>query len=290
MIVVRRKIGSIALDVTIEERHNDTLQITQFPVLSGSVITDHSYKLPQTLSIRAGQGTGSDPKAEDPNITNVVFAKTPDSPYPWQSANHEELGVVQVDGGDRNRPTRTYKQLLSLQASREPFTVITGKRIYKNMLIRNLSVVTDQDTENVLVVSADLQEIIIVNSQFYGDVKDFVKSDTDRVYNGVKATQNIGRSGIANSLVNTIRSDEIDLSDGSVVEEISKSQTRDEIDNFLNSLGPELTSQEQNTQSSISMPNGFILDQLYPNDQQIYTYIGSLNNQLTSTGQSVTQG
>lgn len=285
MIVVKRKIGSIALDVTIEERHNDTLQITQFPVLSGSVITDHSYKLPQTLSIKAGQGTGSDPKAEDPNITKVVFTKTPDSPYPWQSANHEELGVVQVDGGDRNRPTRTYKQLLSLQASREPFTVITGKRIYKNMLIRNLSVVTDQDTENVLVVSADLQEIIIVNSQFYGDVKDFVVQDANMNYDGVKATQQVGSSTAYGYL-----DDLFDLSDDSVVESISKTSNRKAIDNFLNSIDVSNTTSSSLTPSGVSMPDGFIIDQLYPNDQQIYTYIGSLNNQLTSTGQPVTQG
>lgn len=285
MIVVRRKIGSIALDVTIEERHTDTLQITQFPVLSGSVITDHSYKLPQTLSIKAGQGTGSDPKAEDTNITNVVFAKTPDSPYPWQSANHEELGVVQVDGGDRNRPTRTYKQLLSLQASREPFTVITGKRIYKNMLIRNLSVVTDQDTENVLVVSADLQEIIIVNSQFYGDVKDFVVQDANMNYDGVKATQQVGSSTAYGYL-----DDLFDLSDDSVVESISNASDREAIDNFLNSIDVSNTTSSSLTPSGVSMPSGFILDQLYPNDQQLYTYIGSLNNQLTSTGQPVTQG
>jgi hypothetical protein len=59
--------------------------------------------------------------------------------------------------------TETYEKLLKLQASREPFDVITGKRQYKNMLFKTLSVTNDFSTENILRVSADLIEVIITN-------------------------------------------------------------------------------------------------------------------------------
>ena len=55
----------------------------------------------------------------------------------------------------------TYQNLLDLLASREPFVVITGKRTYRNMLFKSLGVTTDSQTENVLSVSAELQEIFI---------------------------------------------------------------------------------------------------------------------------------
>lgn len=59
----------------------------------------------------------------------------------------------------------TYEELLKLQASREPFDVITGKRIYRNMLIKGLSETTDRETENMLSISATLEEVIIVRVQ-----------------------------------------------------------------------------------------------------------------------------
>lgn len=59
----------------------------------------------------------------------------------------------------------TYRQLLSLQSTREPFDVVTGKRSYSNMLLKDLDVTTDVLTERVLAVSAGLQEIILVDVQ-----------------------------------------------------------------------------------------------------------------------------
>jgi len=58
--------------------------------------------------------------------------------------------------------TETYSKLRQLQASREPFDVVTGKRAYKNMLFKSLGQTNDAQTENVLSISAELQEIFIV--------------------------------------------------------------------------------------------------------------------------------
>jgi len=56
----------------------------------------------------------------------------------------------------------TYKELLELQSSREPFVVYTGKRVYNNMLIASLSNTTDKNTENVLAITLTLIEVLIV--------------------------------------------------------------------------------------------------------------------------------
>lgn len=56
----------------------------------------------------------------------------------------------------------TYDKLRQLQSSREPFDVVTGKRAYKNMLFKSLGQTNDAQTENVLSISAELQEIFIV--------------------------------------------------------------------------------------------------------------------------------
>lgn len=57
----------------------------------------------------------------------------------------------------------TYQKLLDLQKADTLLDVVTGKRSYKNMQIRSLSVKTDKQTNTVLSVSLDLVEVIIVS-------------------------------------------------------------------------------------------------------------------------------
>lgn len=122
-----RAIGTIFADVTVEENHRDEVIITQHPVEGGGVITDHAYKRPSELEIRCG----------------------------FSNSSAGSVGYVQ----------QQYQALLALQLARQPFDVYTGKRAYRNMLIRGLSVVTDPHSENILMASVALQEIVIVSTQ-----------------------------------------------------------------------------------------------------------------------------
>lgn len=56
-----------------------------------------------------------------------------------------------------------YQDLLDLQSAREPFTVVTPKRVYDNMLIAVLLNNTDKNTENCLQIDLTLQEVLIVD-------------------------------------------------------------------------------------------------------------------------------
>jgi len=57
---------------------------------------------------------------------------------------------------------KIYQNLLELQSSREPFDIVTPKRIYSNMLMASIAQTTDKNTENTLAVTMTFQEIIIV--------------------------------------------------------------------------------------------------------------------------------
>lgn len=50
LIKSKRKIGSIAVQVVVNESTNDTLTITKQPVQQGASITDHAFKEPTTFS------------------------------------------------------------------------------------------------------------------------------------------------------------------------------------------------------------------------------------------------
>ncbi|XWJ91339.1 phage baseplate protein [Phytobacter ursingii] len=133
-----RKIGVIIPDVVVSEKHSDALEITEHPVETGAAISDHAYKRPSEVVMEVGFAGGG---------ALLDFAN--------------ELTGTSLLGMS---PRETYQQLLDLQSKREPFDVVTGKRIYNNMLIRVLEVTTDKATENVLSAVVTLREVIITST------------------------------------------------------------------------------------------------------------------------------
>lgn len=120
-----RSIGGIIAEVTVKESAQDELTITTHPVERGAPITDHAFKNPAMLTVTIG----------------------------WSAAN--------VEGRDLND---IYDELLATQVNATLLVVQTGKRLYENMLIRSLRSDTDQTTENALMVTVQLQEIILVDT------------------------------------------------------------------------------------------------------------------------------
>ena len=58
-----------------------------------------------------------------------------------------------------------YEALQALQRNAVRLVVMTGKRLYTNMLIKSLKVTTDLDTENALLVTMTLKKVIITSTQ-----------------------------------------------------------------------------------------------------------------------------
>ncbi|WON76306.1 phage baseplate protein [Serratia sp. UGAL515B_01] len=140
----KRRIGAIVPSIVISEKHSDSTVITEHPVGFGAAINDHAYNRPADLVMELGfAGAGS----------LVDFLDTSE----YEIAGHEiSIGTS---------PKEIYQQLLDLQNSFEYFSVTTGKRKYKNMLIRSLDVTTDEATENVLMITITMQQINITNTQ-----------------------------------------------------------------------------------------------------------------------------
>lgn len=134
-----RKIGIIIPSVVVSEKHSDTLEITEHPVEVGAAIADHAYKKPSEVVMEVGFSGGGSLLDFASNLTGTSL-----------------LGMS---------PQQTYQEILNLQASRIPFDVVTGKRLYSNMLIRALEVTTDKTTENVLSAVITLREVLISQTQ-----------------------------------------------------------------------------------------------------------------------------
>lgn len=67
-------------------------------------------------------------------------------------------------GGGRAKAAAAYNALVALQESREPFDVVTGLTLYRDMLIENITAPRHVDNKYVLEFSIDLLEIIFAHS------------------------------------------------------------------------------------------------------------------------------
>lgn len=131
MIIIPRSIGPVPVDAVIKEMIESTLKITQRPVEFGADVTDHAYVEPKRIVIE---------------------------------------GVI---GGSLDRPssgrlaaTIGWQALKRLQETREPFTLVSGLDVHRNILIEKLTADRDKDWSRVLKFTAECREIIIVGSAY----------------------------------------------------------------------------------------------------------------------------
>lgn len=123
--ITGRNLGGLQFAVVVEESHEDKVTITEHPVEQGAKINDHAYVEPASLTIRAGHS----------------------------------------DTAGAGASREMYEKLLELMRKREPFEIVTGKRLYQNMLLESVSTTTDSTTEHGLQVMAQCREVIIVQTQ-----------------------------------------------------------------------------------------------------------------------------
>ncbi|HDR9029978.1 TPA: hypothetical protein QDB14_004201 [Burkholderia vietnamiensis] len=143
IMISPKKIGSITVQVAIEEIYNDELVITEHPVEQGAQISDHAFKRQPDLSMQCG----------------------------WSNADYEALlGAAEAtfDGGglpSAQYINAIYSQLLALQQARTPVDVTTSRRIYQNMLLQGLRLTVDAKTSSALILTATAKQIKIVSTQ-----------------------------------------------------------------------------------------------------------------------------
>lgn len=156
-------VGPLVARATLREVHRDTLEITDHPIEQGAAISDHAFKRPAEVVIECGwSNTPSLPGGIRGATTALIGGAIPAAGAAL--ALLDTIGTVKTllngDGVDQVRAT--YQQLLELQSSRIPFDIYTGKRVYKNMLFRELTTTTDMATENSLLITATCRQVILV--------------------------------------------------------------------------------------------------------------------------------
>jgi hypothetical protein len=131
-------------DCAIEEVGRDDLQITEHPVELGAVISDHAFKKPQEVTLRWAWSNSDPAHFSFSNLLNQ---------------NASGFGSLFSE----NFVIDTYKNLITLQKQRIPFTLYTGKFKYANMVIASLGQTTNAASEYSLMTVIVCREVITVS-------------------------------------------------------------------------------------------------------------------------------
>lgn len=136
----KRSLATIIADAVLEESHRDQLQLSDHPVQYGAVISDHSFRLPSEVVLTYGFSLSA---------TTISGALT----------GFASLITGEIFSGN-NKLNAIYAALLALQKNRVVFDVYTGRRYYPSMMLKDIALVTDKDTENAMIVRATCREIL----------------------------------------------------------------------------------------------------------------------------------
>lgn len=133
-ISIIRSMGGLVFDAVFEENHESDLEVTDNPVETGVVVSDHAYMLPLRVTISAG-------------VSDVLLSG---------STTGDQFA------SDAGRSRKAFQLLTELQSKAEPFDVQTGLKLYKNMVCKSVRSGQDKDTSGVFVFQAELREVNIV--------------------------------------------------------------------------------------------------------------------------------
>lgn len=153
----RTSIGGVTLDATLSENHFYTAKASTYPIEDGRVISDHIINENETVEIRG-----------------VVS----DSP----------LSILSLF----NRSIDAFNRLLEIRDRKERISLVTGIKVYTDMIITSMNVPIDLTTGQSLTFSITLQKIFIDRSTtFQRDInnpfdKNPVQIDREQVANASK--------------------------------------------------------------------------------------------------------
>jgi hypothetical protein len=148
----KRNIGTFTAQVTIEEVHTDELEVVDHPVEIGAPVTDHSFLRPAELVVTVGW-------SNSPGSSNLFGSLA-------SAVTGTIAGISSIASGNAVSQVKDiYDKFLTLQRTRTPFEVNTGKRLYTNMLIRSMHTSTAKDTENSLIVKVTMRQVLIVTTK-----------------------------------------------------------------------------------------------------------------------------
>lgn len=125
----------MVFDAVLRTEHLNSRQITSHPVNNQANISDHSYKIPATLTMDVG-------------VSDVMY-------------NFNPVNIIMSDSNSRS--VNAFQKLNELADLGEPLTVYTRLKTYKNMVIESVRAREDYKSITEMRATINFQQIQIAS-------------------------------------------------------------------------------------------------------------------------------
>ena len=195
------KVGSVELDLILDEDHSKSAQVTENPLQDGRAISDGIF-----LELQEGSLTGLD--------TNHSVKIAEERAKQLELQDSETLMAEAENYQLENRAKQAWVDLKAVMDAKQPVTIVTSLEVYDNVAITNISTERNGDSGDALEIKVSFRQILTVSLMEHEVTAQVQPKDMDSDINrksalgvnvGQKVAKNISKSTMNELYLGVIR-------------------------------------------------------------------------------------
>lgn len=195
------KVGSVELDLILDEDHSKSAQVTENPLQDGRAISDGIF-----LELQEGSLTGL--------VTNHSVKLAEERAKQLDLQDSETLMAEAENYQLENRAKQAWIDLKAVMDAKQPVTIVTSLEVYDNVAITNISTERNGDSGDALEIKVSFRQILTVSLMEHEVTAQVQPKDMDSDINrksalgvnvGQKVAKNISKSTMNELYLGVIR-------------------------------------------------------------------------------------
>ena len=195
------KVGSVELDLILDEDHSKSAQVTENPLQDGRAISDGIF-----LELQEGSLTGL--------VTNHSVKLAEERAKQLDLQDSETLMAEAKNYQLENRARQAWVDLKAVMDAKQPVTIVTSLEVYDNVAITNISTERNGDSGDALEIKVSFRQILTVSLMEHEVTAQVQPKDMDSDINrksalgvnvGQKVAKNISKSTMNELYLGVIR-------------------------------------------------------------------------------------
>jgi len=195
------KVGSVELDLILDEDHSKSAQVTENPMQDGRAISDGIF-----LELQEGSLTGL--------VTNHSVKIAEERAKQLELQDSETLMAEAENYQLENRAKQAWIDLKAVMDAKQPVTIVTSLEVYDNVAITNISTERNGDSGDALEIKVSFRQILTVSLMEHEVTAQVQPKDMDSDINrksalgvnvGQKVAKNINKSTMNELYLGVIR-------------------------------------------------------------------------------------
>lgn len=195
------KVGSVELDLILDEDHSKSAQVTENPLQDGRSISDGIF-----LELQEGSLTGL--------VTNHSVKRAEERAKQLELQDSETLMAEAENYQLENRAKQAWVDLKAVMDAKQPVTIVTSLEVYDNVAITNISTERNGDSGDALEIKVSFRQILTVSLMEHEVTAQVQPKDMDSDINrksalgvnvGQKVAKNVSKSTMNELYLGVIR-------------------------------------------------------------------------------------